>query len=83
MKVEKKVGSAQPDLDFLREVCLGWLGKGWRPGHVDGILDWVERRQIPGKDRANGSSPDPPKPPAVVPTYTGPPEWVTGVTPDG
>lgn len=35
-----------PDLERLQRVMTGWLGSGYRPDNVLGILDWYERDQI-------------------------------------
>ncbi len=34
-----------PDLERLQRVMTGWLGSGYRPDNVLGILDWYERDQ--------------------------------------
>ena len=36
----------QPDLERLQRVMTGWLGSGYRPDNVLGILDWYERDQV-------------------------------------
>jgi hypothetical protein len=35
----------QPDLDRLQRVMTGWLGSGYRPDNVLGILDWYDQDQ--------------------------------------
>jgi hypothetical protein len=35
----------QPDLERLQRVMTGWLGSGYRPDNVLGILDWYDRDQ--------------------------------------
>ncbi len=39
----------EEDLDFWGKVILGWRGKGWAPFDVNGMLDWYNRREIPGQ----------------------------------
>jgi hypothetical protein len=34
-----------PDLDRLQRVISNWIGSGYRPDNVLGILDWYEREQ--------------------------------------
>jgi hypothetical protein len=61
-KVVDAVGTNAPDVDFWRQVCESYVGLGWNPGNVKGMLEFYERREIPS---VNGRKPpvnEPPQP---------------------
>jgi hypothetical protein len=49
-KIHKTVGQADDDLEFWGQVVFAWVGMGWNPTNVRGMLDFYQRREIPGED---------------------------------
>lgn len=50
------VGDKPEDLEFWRQVVIGWTGKYQTRHNVEGMLDYYKRREIPGyqpKQKAN------------------------------
>lgn len=45
--LEKKVTSNTASLDRWREVVHAYVGLGWNPMNVKGMLEWFERNEIP------------------------------------
>ncbi len=59
--VRENIGQTVTDLDRWRSVIAAWLGAGYKPGNVNGMLEWY-RDGIPayranGKHSSNGSGP--------------------------
>jgi len=48
------VGIKPDSLTLWQSVIHGWLLKGWRSDNVGGMLDFFERKEVPGQDRATG-----------------------------
>jgi hypothetical protein len=48
------VGTDPPKLKLWYRVCHAWVGVGWNPQNVQGMLDCFQRGEIPGKERGNG-----------------------------
>ena len=70
--VDEAVGDNQADLDFWGNVVKAWVGLGWNPTNVRGMLEFYGRREIPtvrggngrsGTNRSNNQTPT--KPPAA------------------
>jgi len=63
-------------------VINGWVGQGWNPGNLQGMLEYYERNEIPGDDRKNGTSnlseTGPPKEPVIVRGLNELPDWLGG-----
>ena len=55
------MGTDPPDLERWKNTVTAWVGMGWKPTNVKGMLECYAKRQIPGADRASprGSPPDP------------------------
>jgi len=49
------VGEAETDLAFWGDVVHAWIGVGWSPMNVSGMLDCFKRREIPTTKRNNGN----------------------------
>jgi hypothetical protein len=47
--VARIVGTAQDDLTRWGSVVKAWVGMGWKPTNVRGMLDCYERGEIPGQ----------------------------------
>ena len=67
--VDEAVGDGQADLDFWGKVVKAWVGLGWNPTNVSGMLEFYGRREIPvarggngrsGTNRASGQTPTKP-----------------------
>ena len=54
--VDEAVGDAQADLDFWGSVVKAWVGLGWNPTNVKGMLEFYGRREIPTVRGGNGRS---------------------------
>ena len=66
--VDEAVGDAEADLDFWGNVVKAWVGLGWNPSNVKGMLDFYGRREIPaikGNTRTAQSKHTMGKPPAL------------------
>lgn len=65
------VGDKPEDLEFWRRVVIGWTGKYPTKHNIQGMLDYYQRREIPGY-QSNGASRNGHKPtnqqPAAIPT---------------
>lgn len=64
--VDQAVGDDQVNLDFWGKIVKAWVGLGWKPTNVKGMLEFYERREIPalkGRSRNNGPTTPPPAPP--------------------
>lgn len=56
--VSLTVGEGEEDLQFWGKVVKGWVGCGWNPTNVQGMLEFYLRREIPttnGKGRGGKS----------------------------
>lgn len=61
-KVASIVGESEANLAFWRRVVEAWVGTGWKPTNVKGMLDFFQRNEIPPgraveRHRARGRSP--------------------------
>lgn len=63
------VGPKPKDLDFWRKVVIGWTGKYSSKHNVEGMLDYYNRREIPGFSGNNQTTPKP-TPPTKPPVNT-------------
>ena len=52
--IAEAVGLDQTALDRWRRVVHGWIGQGWKPGNVQGMIDFFGRNEIPGENRPTG-----------------------------
>jgi hypothetical protein len=58
--VDRIVGREEADLQFWEGVVKEWVGHGWNPTNVSGMLECYQRRQLPGRGpRAGGPPADP------------------------
>jgi hypothetical protein len=58
--VDAAVGREEPDLQFWEDVVKEWVGHGWNPTNVSGMLECYRRRQLPGRGpRATDPPADP------------------------
>jgi len=53
-EIERRIGPDPPSLQRWKNTINGWVGMGWNPRNVKGMLDFYRRNEIPGKDRNNG-----------------------------
>jgi len=81
-RIEHAVGPDPPNLARWTRVINGWVGQGWNPGNLQGMLEYYERNEIPGDDRKNGTSnlseTGPPKEPVIVRGLNELPDWLGG-----
>ena len=54
--VDQAVGDDQANLDFWGQVVKAWVGLGWNPTNVKGMLEFFKRREIPAVKGGNGRS---------------------------
>lgn len=52
-KLEEEIGENESDLEFWGDVVFSWVGLGWNPVNVKGMLDYYRRGEIPGKEKRN------------------------------
>lgn len=52
--IVEAVGDLPDDLDFWREVIIGYIGNGWNPQNVNGMLGFYRAREIPGPGLVGG-----------------------------
>lgn len=45
--IDETVGEAEKDLDLWGEIVFNWVGLGWNPMNVSGMLEFYQRREIP------------------------------------
>lgn len=49
------VGEQPADLARWRQVVTAYIGCGWNPANLSGMLDWYTRNETPHASRANGN----------------------------
>lgn len=42
------------DCELWKQVVAAWIGTGWNPGNLKGMLEFYRRGEIPGTQRRNG-----------------------------
>lgn len=56
--IAKKVGDGPTELERWRDTIRAYIGCGWNPNNVKGMLEFFDRREIPGQEfskaRQNG-----------------------------
>lgn len=57
----------ETDIALFQQIVIAYVGQGWNPKNINGMMDFLSRREIPGADNAkrnrNGKSHQPgPKP---------------------
>ena len=62
-EVAKTVGKNEADVAFWGEIAHAWVGLGWNPTNVKGMLDCYRRRELPGARKGRA----PPNEPAGFP----------------
>jgi len=77
-RVQDTIGSQKKDLDRWRQTIIAWLGCGWRPGNVAGMLDYYTRGQLPGHHDATGPPEDRQTGPIIIKGLDVVPEWLVG-----
>ena len=45
--INETVGDAEKDLELWGEIVFKWVGLGWNPMNVSGMLEFYQRREIP------------------------------------
>jgi len=59
-RIDQDIGRDPPAIDRWKETVLAWLGMGWNPRNVKGMLEHYARNEIPGaKGRPGQPSPYP------------------------
>jgi len=53
-QIADQVGEVPDDVARWTRVAQAWVGIGWNPGNVLGMLEYYLRGEIPGKDRNRG-----------------------------
>lgn len=54
--IEAAVGNDPGALEFWRQVVLGYIGQGWNPANLNGMLEFYKRGEVPSKPKAfNGN----------------------------
>lgn len=53
-RLAETIGDEESELDRWREVCMRWIGLGWKKTNVAGMLDYFGRGELPGTHRGNG-----------------------------
>lgn len=53
-RLAETVGEDPADLERWREVCMRWIGLGWKKTNVAVMLDYFVRGELPGAGRGNG-----------------------------
>ena len=48
------VGDKEEDVERWARIIMAWVGVGWNPCNVKGMLDYWGRASLPGEDRKNG-----------------------------
>jgi len=57
-KIAESVGTNEDDLEFWREVVIGYIAQGWNKYNVSNMLDFYKRRETPSNGRsASGQRP--------------------------
>ena len=49
-KLHDEIGEIEADLKVWGEVVFAWVGLGWNPTNVKGMLEFFKRGEIPGKN---------------------------------
>lgn len=50
------IGEAKEDIARWRRIVMAWVGVGWNPRNVSGMLDYWGKAALPGEDNGHGSS---------------------------
>lgn len=53
-RLAETIGDDECELGRWREVCMRWIGLGWKKTNVAGMLDYFGRHELPGMGRGNG-----------------------------
>lgn len=53
-------------LDLFEKIITGWIAMGWNPANINGILEFVDRGEVPHRNGQNGNG----KKPAFDPRVT-------------
>jgi hypothetical protein len=56
--IDAAVGCQESDVEFWEKLVKGWVGRGWNPTNVAGMLECYKRREMPGA-RGVRASPQP------------------------
>lgn len=52
-EIEEVVGDEADDLLFWGNVVYNWVGMGWNPTNVKGMLECYKERAIPGEEKTD------------------------------
>jgi len=74
--IAEMVGESPQDLEFWERVCHAWVGIGWNPTNVAGMLDFYQRREIPRTGPNTGLSAKEPAELAIVAGLDAAPSYV-------
>ncbi|HUW13615.1 MAG TPA: hypothetical protein VM537_28085, partial [Anaerolineae bacterium] len=82
-RIQETVGLDPPALQLWESVLDGWIGHGWNPANVDGLLDVFEKGGIDERgERGNGGGRREPMPTKESIKRSWGPYLVGGVQPD-
>jgi hypothetical protein len=54
--IAEEVGDDQAELEVWGRIVKAWVGKGWNPGNVSGMLQFYQRGEVPGPVKGKGST---------------------------
>lgn len=57
----EKVKDDQASLLLFEQIVTGWIAMGWNPSNISGILEFVERGEVPHRNGQNGNGKSAPK----------------------
>ena len=60
-RLEREIGDDAANLAFWEQVCMGWVGQGWKATNVAGMLEFYQRRQIPPGEQPSTRGRDSPR----------------------
>lgn len=59
--IAETIGDKEEDVARWTRIVMAWVGMGWNPCNVKGMLEYWGRVSLPGEERRNGGDRDPPR----------------------
>jgi hypothetical protein len=78
--IAETVGTQEEDVERWARIVMAWVGTGYNPCNVKGMLDYWGKTYLPGENGGNGNGRAPPTEeaePTVVYGLNQTPEWMT------